>query len=49
VVLEQDPESVKGHAWYSNVNLTANVVDAVTQHYRLERTIAGERFYRAVQ
>jgi hypothetical protein len=24
-------------------------VDAVTQHYRLERTIAGERFYRAVQ
>jgi hypothetical protein len=49
VVLEQDPETVKGRAWYSNVNLTQDVVDAVAQHYRLERTIAGERFFRAVQ
>jgi hypothetical protein len=49
VVLEQDPGTAKGRAWYSNVNLTYNVVDAVTQHYQLERTIAGERFYRAIQ
>jgi hypothetical protein len=49
VVLEQDPASPKGRAWYSNVNLTGSVVDAVTQHYQLERTIAGERFFRAVE
>jgi hypothetical protein len=49
VVLEQDPETPKGRAWYSNVNLTHNVVDAIRQHYELERTIAGERFFRPVQ
>jgi hypothetical protein len=49
VVLEQDPETAKGRAWYSNVNLTHDVVEAVLQHYELERTIAGERFFRAVQ
>jgi hypothetical protein len=49
VVLEQDPGTEKGTAWYSNVNLTSDVVDAVTRHYQLERTIAGERFFRAVQ
>jgi hypothetical protein len=49
VVLEQDPEIAKGQAWYSNVNLTKDVVDAIRRHYRLERTIAGERFFKAVQ
>jgi hypothetical protein len=49
VVLEQDPETAKGRAWYSNVNLTNRVLEAVRQHYQLERTIAGERFFRAVQ
>jgi hypothetical protein len=49
VVLEQDPASAKGQGWYSNVNLTGAVVDAVLQHYVLDRTIAGERFYRPVQ
>jgi hypothetical protein len=49
VVLEQDPETPKGRAWYLNVNLTSRVLDAVRQHYQLERTIADERFYRAVQ
>jgi hypothetical protein len=49
VVLEQDPETAKGRAWYSNVNLTHDVVEAVIHHYELERTIAGERFFRAVQ
>jgi hypothetical protein len=49
VVLEQDPTTIKGRAWYSNVNLTKDVIDAVLQHYRLERTISGEQFFRAVQ
>jgi hypothetical protein len=49
VVLEQDPFTAKGQAWYSNVNLTGAVMDAVVQHYVLDRTIAGERFYRPVQ
>ena len=49
VVLEQDPNTPKGQAWYTNVNLTRDVMEAVQQHYRLERTIAGERFFRAVQ
>jgi hypothetical protein len=49
VVLEQDPATSRGQAWYSNVNLTGPVMDAVLQHYTLDRTIAGERFYRAVQ
>ena len=49
VVLEQDPATAKGQAWYSNVNLTGAVMDAVVQHYVLDRTIAGERFYRPVQ
>jgi len=49
VVLEQDPEIPKGQAWYSNVNLTKDVVDAIRRHYRLERTIADERFFKAVQ
>jgi hypothetical protein len=49
VVLEQDPATSRGRAWYSNVNLTGPVMDAVLRHYTLDRTIAGERFYRAVQ
>jgi hypothetical protein len=49
VVLEQDPQTPRGRAWYSNVNLTSNVLQAVEQHYRLDRTVAGERFFRAVQ
>ena len=49
VVLEQDPATPRGQAWYSNVNLTRPVAEAVLQHYTLERTVADERFYRAVQ
>ena len=49
VVLEQDLESPRGRAWYTNVNLTKGVMDAVLQHYVLDRTIAGERFYRPLQ
>ena len=49
VVLEQDPSTPKGHAWYTNVNLTRDVIDGTLQHYRLDRTIAGERFFKAVQ
>lgn len=49
VVLEQDPASSRGRAWYSNVNLSWPVIDAVLQNYTLDRTIAGQRFYRAVQ
>jgi hypothetical protein len=49
VVLEQDPSTPKGHAWYTNVNLTRDVMDGMLQHYRLDRTIAGERFFKAVQ
>jgi hypothetical protein len=49
VVLEQDPSTSKGQAWYRNVNLTRDVIDGVLQQYRLDRTIAGELFFRAVQ
>jgi len=49
VVLEQDPTTPKGQAWYSNVNLTRPLMDGVLEHYKLEQTIAGERFFRAVQ
>jgi hypothetical protein len=48
VVFEQDPSTPKGQAWYSNVNLTRPVMEAVLEQYKLEQTIAGERFYRAV-
>jgi len=48
VVFEQDPSTPKGQAWYSNVNLTRPVMKAVLEQYKLEQTIAGERFYRAV-
>jgi hypothetical protein len=49
VILEQDPHSPRGQAWYSNVNLTAGVMSAVLQHYRFNRTIAGERFFTSAQ
>lgn len=49
VVLEQDPVSARGQAWYSNVNLTGPVIDALLSRYTLHRTIAGERFYTAIQ
>ncbi len=49
VVLEQDPATAKGQAWYTNVNLTRPVMDAVVEQYKLDQTIAGERFFRAVQ
>ena len=49
IVLEQDPQTQKGQAWYSNVNLTKDVMEAVLQHYRLARTIGDQRFFRAVQ
>jgi len=48
VVFEQDPSTPKGQAWYSNVNLTRPVMEAVLEQYKFEQTIAGERFYRAV-
>lgn len=49
VVLEQDPASSRGRAWYSNVNLTGPVMEAVLQQYRLDRVAAGQRFYRSAQ
>ena len=47
VILEQDPAIPGGHAWYEHVNLTASVRDAIIEFYRHDRTVAGERFYRA--
>ena len=49
VLLEQDPAIPGGHAWYSNVNLTESVRDAILDSYRYDRTVAGQRFYRALQ
>ena len=49
VVLEQDPATPRGQAWYRNVNLSEPVADAVQQHYTFDRAIAGQRFYRKVQ
>ena len=49
VVLEQDPTTERGRAWYRNVNLTADVAEAVLRHYRLDRVVAGQRIYRAVR
>lgn len=49
VVLEQDPTTERGRAWYRNVNLTADIVKATLQHYRFDRVVAGQRIYRAVR
>ncbi len=46
VILEQDPTTPRGAAWYRNVNLTESVVDAVLEHYVYDRTLAGQRVYR---
>jgi hypothetical protein len=46
VVLEQDPSTPRGQAWYTNVNLTGAAMDAVLQHYVLARVVAGEHFYK---
>lgn len=49
VVLEQDPATPRGQAWYGNVNLTKPVIDAVMSAYTFDRAIGGQRFYRAGQ
>jgi hypothetical protein len=49
VVLEQDPTTDRGRAWYRNVNLTAEVANATLRHYRLDQAVAGQRIYRAVR
>jgi hypothetical protein len=49
VLLEQDPTIPGGRAWYANVNLTESVRDAILESYKYDRTVAGERFFRAVQ
>jgi hypothetical protein len=49
VILEQDPTTERGRAWYRNVNLTADVAEAVLRRYRLDEVIAGQRIYRAVR
>ena len=49
VLLEQDPARPGGRAWYANVNLTEPVRDAILDSYRYDKTVAGERFYRALQ
>jgi hypothetical protein len=46
VVLEQDPTTARGQSWYSNVNLTSGVMGAVLRHYRLDRTVASELFFK---
>lgn len=46
IVLEQDPTTDKGRAWYRNVNLSDPVVRAVLDRYTFDRAIADERFYR---
>ncbi len=49
VVLEHDPATPGGYGWYSNVNLGDSVRDTLVQFYKYDRTVAGERFYRAVE
>ena len=49
VVLEQDPTTDRGRAWYRNVNLSAEIVNATLAHYRLDQVVAGQRVYRAVR
>lgn len=49
VILEQDPATERGRAWYRNVNLTAEIMNATLAHYRLDRVVAGQRIYRAVR
>lgn len=49
IVLEQDPATTRGRAWYQNVNLTAEVIEAVLRQYTHEATIHGQRIYRPGQ
>ena len=49
VVLEQDPATDRGRAWYRNVNLTGEVADAILRRYRLEQVVAGQRIYRVAR
>lgn len=48
VVLEMDPESDPGRGWYANVHLGAPVIDALLEHYAYQESVAGRRFYVAV-
>ncbi|CAN5795934.1 hypothetical protein BH24ACI4_BH24ACI4_26520 [soil metagenome] len=45
VLLEMDPESVRGQGWYANVHLGAPVIEALLDHYTLQRAIAGRGLY----
>jgi hypothetical protein len=45
IILEQDPATARGAAWYRNVNLTESTVNAVLAGYVYDRTAAGQRFY----
>jgi hypothetical protein len=49
IVLEQDPTTDRGRAWFRNVNLTAEIASATLRHYRLDQVVAGQRIYRAVR
>jgi hypothetical protein len=49
VVLEQDPSTPRGAAWYRNVNMTQSVIDSVMAHYVYDRSIMGQRFYVAAR
>lgn len=44
-VLEHDPTTSRGRAWYRNVNLTEAVIDTLLEHYVYAGTIGGQRFY----
>ena len=45
VILEQDPITERARGWYRNVHLTWRVIEAISQRYRFDRAIGGERFY----
>lgn len=45
VVLEMDPGSPTGEAWYRNVHLGTTVIDALGDGYAYQESIAGHRFY----
>jgi len=45
VLLEHDPSTPRGAAWYKNVNMTEPVVSAVLTHYAYDRTVMGQRLY----
>ena len=49
IVLEQDPTTERGRAWYRNVNLTGEVAETVLRRYRLDQVVAGQRIYRVAR